>query len=102
MQELNSANFNSVVAQGVVLVDFWAPWCGPCKMLGPVLEKVDATLASKATIAKVNIDECQDLAAQFQVTSVPMMLIFKDGLIVRQLSGLKNEKAILSAIEEAL
>ncbi|NCC84227.1 MAG: thioredoxin [Clostridia bacterium] len=100
--DLTSENFNSTTSQkGVVLVDFWAPWCGPCKMLGPVLAKVAAALKDKAVIAKVNVDENQELAAQFQVTSIPAMFIFKDGQPVKQLMGLKSEADITKAIEEA-
>jgi thioredoxin 1 len=100
--DLTSENFNSTTSQkGVVLVDFWAPWCGPCKMLGPVLTKVATALKGKAVIAKVNVDENQELAAQFQVTSIPAMFIFKDGQPVKQLMGLKSEADITKAIEEA-
>ncbi|MCK9314617.1 MAG: thioredoxin [Verrucomicrobia bacterium] len=100
--DLTSENFNSTTSQkGVVLVDFWAPWCGPCKMLGPVLARVAAALKDKAVIAKVNVDENQELAAQFQVTSIPAMFIFKDGQPVKQLMGLKSEADITKAIEEA-
>lgn len=100
--DLTSENFNSTTSQkGVVLVDFWAPWCGPCKMLGPVLTKVATALKGKAVIAKVNVDDNQELAAQFQVTSIPAMFIFKDGQPVKQLMGLKSEADITKAIEEA-
>jgi thioredoxin 1 len=100
--DLTSENFNSTTSQkGVVLVDFWAPWCGPCKMRGPGLTKVATALKGKAVIAKVNVDENQELAAQFQVTSIPAMFIFKDGQPVKQLMGLKSEADITKAIEEA-
>lgn len=100
--DLTNANFNSTISQkGVTLVDFWAPWCGPCRMLGPVLAKVATALEGKAVIAKVNVDENQELAAQFQVTSIPTMFIFKDGQVVKQLMGLKSEAEITKAIEAA-
>ena len=98
--DLTNANFNSTISQkGVTLVDFWAPWCGPCRMLSPVLAKVATALEGKAVIAKVNVDENQELAAQFQVTSIPTMFIFKEGQVVKQLMGLKSEAAITKAIE---
>ncbi|MDI9400980.1 MAG: thioredoxin [Limisphaerales bacterium] len=100
--DLTNANFNSTISQkGVTLVDFWAPWCGPCRMLSPVLAKVATALEGKAVIAKVNVDENQELAAQFQVTSIPTMFIFKDGQVVKQLMGLKSEAEITKAIEAA-
>lgn len=100
--DLTNANFNSTISQkGVTLVDFWAPWCGPCRMLSPVLAKVATALEGKAVIAKVNVDENQELAAQFQVTSIPTMFIFKDGQVVKQLMGLKSEAKITKAIEAA-
>ncbi len=100
--DLTSATFDQTVANGVVMVDFWAPWCGPCKQLAPILVKVAAAVQGKAVIAKVNVDEFQDLAVKFQVTSIPTMLIFKNGTIVKQLMGLKSDKVIVDAIEEVI
>ena len=103
VKTINTDNFESEVlkADKPVLVDFWAPWCGPCRMLSPVLAKVATALEGKAVIAKVNVDENQELAAQFQVTSIPTMFIFKDGQVVKQLMGLKSEAEITKAIEAA-
>ena len=100
--DLTSATFDQTVANGVVMVDLWAPWCGPCKQLAPILVKVAAAVQGKAVIAKVNVDEFQDLAVKFQVTSIPTMLIFKNGTIVKQLMGLKSDKVIVDAIEEVI
>lgn len=102
MIDLTTDTIGKEVAQGVTLVDFWAPWCGPCKMLAPVLERVEAKLEGKARIAKVNVDDCPDLATEYQVSGVPCMLIFKDGEVVRQMNGPQSEKNILKALEEAM
>jgi len=76
----NGPSFNKVINQDIpVLVDFWAPWCGPCKMLGPVLEDVEKEIGPAAIVAKLNVDEEQDLAQKYGVSSIPTMIIFKKG-----------------------
>jgi thioredoxin 1 len=79
--KVDNSNFKSDVleAQGPVVVDFWAEWCGPCKMIGPSLEEISNELSGKVKVAKLNIDENPELAAQFGVRSIPTLMIFKDG-----------------------
>lgn len=78
-----------------IVVDFWASWCGPCKALAPVLEEADAELAGNVKIAKINIDEEEELAAQFRVMSIPTLLLFKNGEAVNKLVGLSSKEEVL-------
>ncbi|MCH3976115.1 MAG: thioredoxin [Bacilli bacterium] len=77
----NAKQFDDLTKQGRVLVDFWAPWCGPCRMLGPVLEQIDAE-GKELTVLKVNVDEQGELAARFSVYSIPTMILYNEGKIV--------------------
>ena len=81
-----------------MLVDFWAPWCGPCKMQGPILDKVADKVGDKAIIAKVNVDENAPLAAQFGVRSIPTLILFKDGQKVRDFIGVQQEPTIVELL----
>ena len=90
---------DDAVKSGVVLVDFWAPWCGPCKMQTPILEKVAAAVGDKAVIAKVNVDENPELAAKYGIRSIPTIILLKDGESKQQLIGLQQEAALVSAID---
>lgn len=100
--ELNESNFEETISKGVVLVDFWAPWCGPCKMQTPILEnQVVAQVEGKAIVAKVDVDGNKNLAAKYSVKSIPSIFLFKDGEIVKQFTGLQRADALIAAIDEA-
>ncbi len=88
------ANFNEEVVQSAtpVLVDFWAEWCGPCKMLAPLLDELASEYNGKVKIAKVNIDDHQNLASQYRVTAIPTLLIFKNGQVMEQMVGAKSKR----------
>jgi thioredoxin 1 len=85
-----------------VLVDFWAEWCGPCKMVAPVLEEIAAEHADKITIAKVNIDENPEIARRYQIMSIPTMSVFSSGEVVKSIVGAKPKAALLRDLEAYL
>ncbi len=100
---LDSSNFDSTLAGTTlpVLVDFHAEWCGPCKMLGPIVEQVAEAKAGEAVVAKVDIDAARDIAARYRITSVPTLIVFKDGQPVVGTRGVQTKAAIESMIAEA-
>jgi thioredoxin 1 len=100
--ELTNENFDATVASGVTMVDFWAPWCGPCRMIAPVIEELAADFEGKATIAKVNTDEQQDLAVKFGIRSIPSILFIKDGEVVDQMVGAASKEAFAEKINALL
>jgi len=100
--DLNNENFEEITKNGVVLVDFWAPWCGPCRMLGPTIEQLAIEYEGKAKICKINTEENQDLAEKFQVRGIPFVMYMKDGVIVESKVGVESKNQMVERIEKLL
>lgn len=101
MKITNTAEFDAIRENGVVLVDFYADWCGPCKMISPILEELAKEYEGKATIVKVNVDENGDIAGRYGVMSIPNLVLFKNGEVVKQVVGFqpKNQlQALLNSV----
>ncbi len=101
---LNQDNFKAEVLdyKGVVLVDFWAAWCGPCQMLGPVIEELGDHFEGKAKVGKVNVDENSELSGQYGIMSIPNVIIFKDGKVVENLVGLQDKQSYIDLVQKYL
>ncbi len=99
--ELTAENFKDTIKEGVALVDFWAPWCGPCRMIAPVIEELAEDYDGKAKICKVNTDEQPSIAAEYGIRSIPTILFFKDGQLVDQMIGAAG-KAVFAEKLDAL
>jgi thioredoxin 1 len=104
MINVTDKTFKSEVleSEGVVLVDFWAPWCMPCKMLGPIIEKLDKDYQGKAKVVKVNVDENQAVSFQYQIRAIPTVMVFKNGQEKERIPGLLPEKALRQIMDQAL
>ncbi|BBH23801.1 thioredoxin [Paenibacillus baekrokdamisoli] len=96
---LTKDNFSKSIESGVSLVDFWAPWCGPCKMQLPIVEELSTELQGTAVIGKINVDEEPELASQFGVMSIPTLILFKDGQPVDKMVGLQSKDALKNKIQ---
>lgn len=99
---LNQQNFDEITSKGVVLVDFWATWCGPCKMMAPNVEEIATEYKGKVTVGKVDVDECQELATRFGIMSIPTLIVFKDGEKKEVLVGYHLKMQIAQVLDKYL
>lgn len=99
---LDDSNFDDEIASGVVLVDFWAAWCGPCRIQGPIVEEVAEQIEGQAKIAKLDVDAAPSVAKRFNIRSIPTLIVFKDGEQERKFVGVTKAEALVSAITTAL
>jgi thioredoxin 1 len=102
--ELTDATFDETVHNSdmPVLVDFWAPWCGPCKMIAPIVQEIAAEYTDKAKICKLNTDDARDSAMEFGISAIPTLILFKDGQVQKKWVGLTSKKDLSAAIDELL
>lgn len=97
--ELNETNFDKFVDDNkIAIIDCWAPWCGPCRRMGPIIEELADELNGKVGVAKLNTDENQGISVRFQINAIPALLIFKDKVLVQELVGLRPKEAILEVV----
>lgn len=100
MEELTNQTFDAAIASGLTLIDFWATWCGPCRMQTPILEELSRELSGNKKIAKVNVDQERDLALKFGIQSIPTILVFQEGRLVDRLVGVRMKDELKQIINE--
>ena len=101
-QIASNANFASLVAEGVAMVDFWATWCGPCRVLGPTVDDIAKEYEGKVTVVKCNVDDCEDIAVEYGIRNIPTRIFFKDGQPVDRLVGAVPKSEITGKLDSIL
>jgi len=99
---LNESNYYEIIGSGVVVVDFYADWCGPCKMMGPIFEEASGAYEGRAVFAKINVDENSAIAAGNQVISIPTLIFFKDGKAADRVTGVIQKPALCKKVDDLL
>jgi thioredoxin 1 len=97
---LDDSNFEQQIAKGVTLVDFWAPWCGPCRTQGPIVDQIANEIGDKAKIAKLDVDKARSTSSKYFIRSIPTIIIFKDGVVKERLVGLRSKEEIVSLLNK--
>lgn len=100
--ELNDKNFDATIGKGVSLVDFWAPWCAPCRIQGPIINDLANEMVGKANICKMDVDQSKKTASKYGIRSIPTILVFKNGKMMKQLVGVKPKNTLIKEIEAFL
>jgi thioredoxin 1 len=100
--KISDVNFASIIKEGAALIDFWADWCGPCRIQGPIMERVADKIGDKVKICKMNVDDNPRTAAKYEVTNIPTLLMFKNGELVQRFVGLQSDSALLNAVNKIL
>ena len=103
VKELNSENINDEIKNNeIVMVDFWAPWCGPCKMIAPTIEKIAEEFSDNALISKINVDENKGIASEYGVRSIPTIILFKNGQEIKRLTGVQSKNILTDELNNIL
>jgi thioredoxin 1 len=97
---INDDSFDKVISEGTTIVDFWAPWCMPCRLQGPILENISRKMGDKVKVCKLNVDDNMKTAQKYQIVSIPTLIIFKDGQPDKMFVGVQDENTLINSVEQ--